>query len=70
MKYIEHHYCRCGAALHASGDPRDLSFQEAIRLWLRAHTGMKEGHGECDARTAAAARAKAEREATKNVGRP
>lgn len=50
-------YCTCGASTHVNGP---MSLLEAIvAQWRKDHRG--DGHKKCDAKTAAAARRRAER---------
>lgn len=51
-------YCTCGASTQING-PWSL-FAAIVTQWQKDHHG--EGHKKCDAKTAAAARRKAERQ--------
>lgn len=50
--------CKCGGAMDVSA-PRFVA-DRALALFWRVHQG--DGHGECDGRTAARARRKAEKD--------
>ncbi len=60
-------YCVCGAAWGWGSGADGRTVARMKRLFWVAHTG--EGHGCCDARTAARARAKSERAAARQMER-
>jgi len=56
-------YCICGGSRLIVGPPKAV--EEVLREFWERHSG--EGHGPCDAKTAAKARRKAEEETIRNA---